>query len=367
MLLAHLFGRPAPRRRHYGDAIDSELFSCSTGPDSPVPRDVTYNHGKGFAASVNLSCSDKQIRTALSVFMPRISSHYETLQVPRDAPSEAIRAAYKTMARRHHPDRNGNSVHSHRMMVTLNAAFEVLDDPVKRAEYDAWIAGHENGWTTRFEKFGNVIALWFSDCGDSIQRGFSFFSAKFHGLSLLLFGPTGRDRQRDIHQTDSPWRVPIRVVLLGSWIFFATREHPTPVSHLSAAPEASAYTRPLTAPNGLAWPVTASYLHGYAVDHDDGRSEVVVDNGKNATEAYVKLVSVEVHRVATVRHIYIPAAELYRCTNVRKGTYLLEYQDLATGVVKQSNPFEVVESESGTTVQHTKLRITLNPTPADAP
>lgn len=63
--------------------------------------------------------------------------HYERLRVSRDAPLEVIRAAYRALASKHHPDRHGQSEGAHFDMALLNGAYEVLSDPMQRAQYDA--------------------------------------------------------------------------------------------------------------------------------------------------------------------------------------------------------------------------------------
>jgi curved DNA-binding protein CbpA len=59
--------------------------------------------------------------------------YYEVLQVHPRAESEVIRAAYRTLARKYHPDLGGDPSR----MIALNDAWDVLGDPVRRAEYDA--------------------------------------------------------------------------------------------------------------------------------------------------------------------------------------------------------------------------------------
>lgn len=75
--------------------------------------------------------------------MARIHTHYDNLKVARDAPPEVIRAAYKTLSQKYHPDRNGNSPQAIRVIQIINSAYEVLSDPVKRREHDEWIARTE--------------------------------------------------------------------------------------------------------------------------------------------------------------------------------------------------------------------------------
>jgi curved DNA-binding protein CbpA len=58
---------------------------------------------------------------------------YEVLQVDRGATHDVIRSAYRTLARKHHPDFGGDS----RLMVAINTAWAVLGDPARRAAFDA--------------------------------------------------------------------------------------------------------------------------------------------------------------------------------------------------------------------------------------
>jgi curved DNA-binding protein CbpA len=58
---------------------------------------------------------------------------YEVLQVHPRAEAEVIRAAYRTLARKYHPDHGGDAAR----MIALNDAWDVLGDPVRRASYDA--------------------------------------------------------------------------------------------------------------------------------------------------------------------------------------------------------------------------------------
>lgn len=66
-------------------------------------------------------------------------THYENLKVSENATIEVIRAAYRVLAQRHHPDVNSTK-DSVRVMQIINEAWTVLSDPVQRAEHDAWIA-----------------------------------------------------------------------------------------------------------------------------------------------------------------------------------------------------------------------------------
>jgi curved DNA-binding protein CbpA len=60
---------------------------------------------------------------------------YEILEVSPRASQDVIHAAYRVLARNIHPDHNA-SFDAASTMRTLNAAYEVLKDPVRRARYD---------------------------------------------------------------------------------------------------------------------------------------------------------------------------------------------------------------------------------------
>lgn len=62
------------------------------------------------------------------------ADHYAVLGVPPDASATEIRAAYRTLARRHHPDRSPTESAA---MAAVNEAYRVLGDPGRRAVYDA--------------------------------------------------------------------------------------------------------------------------------------------------------------------------------------------------------------------------------------
>ncbi|HVK55601.1 MAG TPA: J domain-containing protein [Burkholderiales bacterium] len=62
--------------------------------------------------------------------------YYATLGVSPDAPPEVIRAAYRVLAQKHHPDRHDQSKESEEITVRINEAYRVLSDPVQRAAYD---------------------------------------------------------------------------------------------------------------------------------------------------------------------------------------------------------------------------------------
>jgi DnaJ-class molecular chaperone len=66
---------------------------------------------------------------------------YDTLQVSRHALPWVIRAAYKALSQKHHPDKHPDDLETaHKNMKRLNEAYDVLSDPVRKAAYDEHVA-----------------------------------------------------------------------------------------------------------------------------------------------------------------------------------------------------------------------------------
>jgi preprotein translocase subunit YajC len=63
-------------------------------------------------------------------------SLYDVLEVSPNASKETIKAARKSLSQKYHPDKNSSRDTTQKMQ-EVNAAFEVLVDPVRRASYDA--------------------------------------------------------------------------------------------------------------------------------------------------------------------------------------------------------------------------------------
>ena len=65
---------------------------------------------------------------------------YEVLGVSRGATQEELKAAFRRLASQHHPDKNPDDPKAAVRFKELNAAYQVLSDPQRRAMYDRF--GH---------------------------------------------------------------------------------------------------------------------------------------------------------------------------------------------------------------------------------
>jgi curved DNA-binding protein CbpA len=67
-----------------------------------------------------------------------MTNYYAILHVLPSAEIDVIKAAYKALARKYHPDTfNGDKAYAGRRMQEINDAFAVIGDPEKRMKYDA--------------------------------------------------------------------------------------------------------------------------------------------------------------------------------------------------------------------------------------
>jgi molecular chaperone DnaJ len=100
--------------------------------------------------------------------------YYEMLGVPRGADEAAIKAAYRRMAKEHHPDRKNGCKESEARFKAINEAYDVLKDPQKRAAYDRFGkaafnggGGHDPFGSAGFEGFSDIFSTIFGDFMDT--------------------------------------------------------------------------------------------------------------------------------------------------------------------------------------------------------
>jgi curved DNA-binding protein len=70
--------------------------------------------------------------------MPKVADYYEILGVPRGASEKEIKAAFRKLARQHHPDVNQGDAQAEARFKEISEAHGVLSDPEKRKLYDAF-------------------------------------------------------------------------------------------------------------------------------------------------------------------------------------------------------------------------------------
>lgn len=133
--------------------------------------------------------------------------YYRILGVGKNADEQAIKKAYRTLAREYHPDRNPDNPAAEEKFKEINEAYEVLGDPEARRKYDQLGSNY-----FRYQQMGGDpgaydFSQWFSQGGgqrinpedlEDILGGSGAFSDFF----TQVFGRTGgaQPLRRDTEQ-----------------------------------------------------------------------------------------------------------------------------------------------------------------------
>jgi len=99
--------------------------------------------------------------------------YYELLGVQRGADDAAIKAAYRKLAKEHHPDRKNGCKESEARFKAINEAYDILKDPQKRAAYDRFGkaafqngGGHDPFAEAGFNGFSDIFSTIFGEFMD---------------------------------------------------------------------------------------------------------------------------------------------------------------------------------------------------------
>jgi curved DNA-binding protein len=139
--------------------------------------------------------------------------YYDILGIPADADKQAIKTAYRKMARKYHPDVSSHSSAEEKFK-DANEAYEVLKDTEKRAEYDALrqyaARGHDftppPGWQpespfgdSHHSAFDGDFSEFFSSVfGGRFDGGFNDNNRSSHFDQAQQFQRRGRDVETDL-------------------------------------------------------------------------------------------------------------------------------------------------------------------------
>ncbi|RZT42205.1 DnaJ-like protein [Cupriavidus agavae] len=337
-------------------------------------------------------------------------THYDNLKVSRDAPPEVIRAAYKSLSQKYHPDRHADGEEANRIMRLLNAAYDVLRDPGKRAEHDQWIVAQEkleaDQKLRRAQAQRTAAAAQAHQQRQAAQRQQAQRAApqppppppepEFRTRPAREPRAARPRKPRRFWRETPPQEGPaaplpkygslalyagigaLIVVLLGDWSSDATAGRntaaPEAAQSLSALPSLasiahavtpapareSKYVRPSLTPRGLPWPAQSGYLPGYPVLNDSGLSTLTVDNSSSRSDVLLKLVAVDGNTPLPVRTSFVRSGATFTMDAISPGSYDLRYQSLDTGELFRSERFdltELKEAGGGTSANRNVFRL----------
>ncbi|PQO95666.1 J domain-containing protein [Massilia phosphatilytica] len=309
--------------------------------------------------------------------MAKIHTHYDNLKVSRHAPQEVIRAAYKALSQKYHPDKNPGDERAARIMAIVNTAYNILSDPVRRKEHDEWIASEE--WEVEWLESSHGEDGRERPRGDphweprqvaAPSRWRVLRDPRWWGLMLAAFAGGGA---LAIVLLDPPRMLPSALAWPGkaqpaaanaaSASASASASTPnTPPDPLGSDASADGWARPAgqaeappdikalgvtqlivparapdcdtdlqaqVAPTGDPWPAQSGYIDGYPLGNQGEEMQVLVDNSNNPSPVLVKIYDLD--RRSNVRHAYVLGRAKFLIDKLAAGKYEVRYQNIMIG------------------------------------
>ncbi|VVB75564.1 Chaperone protein DnaJ [Candidatus Tiddalikarchaeum anstoanum] len=180
-------------------------------------------------------------------FKNMAKNYYETLGVGKDSNVDAIKKAYRKLARQYHPDVNKNP-NAEEKFKEINEAFSVLSDPDKRQQYD-------NFGTTNFNAGGGSgpqgFGGGFEGFGGGNFRGFEDMFNEDIFADLFGFGGGRRTRRETREEQGEDLRVDVEVTLKD--VYFGVKKNVEYYNYVSCdvcnGSGARKGSKPVTCPN----------------------------------------------------------------------------------------------------------------------
>lgn len=300
--------------------------------------------------------------------MAKIHTHYDNLKVARAAPPEVIRAAYKALSQKYHPDKNPGDDKAARIMAIINSAYGTLADPQRRKEHDDWIAAEEweSEWVDHADqeaqrkrrqearakggkddkgKAARPLRRWLWWCGMVACFGLGWLAGalipgKLKPLSGLVWGVAAEAGPKP--ELGLPLRAAPAVPKAA--VADSAAAQPSPpeavpadmrimaVSQLTLPPVApvcdGAAPAPF-APNGAPWPRESGYVEGFPLGNKGDDLQLLLDNAANVAPVFIKLYDLE--RRANVRYLFILPHDKLTVEQLAFGKYEVRYQKVDLG------------------------------------
>jgi hypothetical protein len=300
--------------------------------------------------------------------MAKIHTHYDNLKVSRHAPQEVIRAAYKALSQKYHPDKNSGDERAARIMAIVNTAYNILSDPIRRKEHDDWISSEEwevewlestHGDEGRQRPHGE--AHWEPRQVEAPKRWRFLLAPRWWGGMLVFFAA---GVVLTVALLDPPKVLPAALAWAGKPPSSNSANNPpnSPPDPLGADTSNDGWARPAgqadappdikalgvtqlvvparapdcdtdlqsqVSPNGDPWPAQSGYIDSFPVGNQGEEMQILIDNSNNPSPVLVKVYDLD--RRSNVRHAYVLGRAKFLVDKLSAGKYEVRYQNILMG------------------------------------
>ncbi|AOR64264.1 J domain-containing protein [Pectobacterium wasabiae] len=285
-------------------------------------------------------------------------THYDNLKVSKDAPIEVIQAAYRSLAKKYHPDINKDNPDAARIMQIINSSYEILSDPQKRKEHDSWII--KETWRERAEatlkqnaqtKISTPTQKVKNDKNSFITKTidliFSIFSLLRLGFGLCVIGFVAYAIISGIFKTS----VSLTNNKNDNSQIIEPSKQKTFVNSSNIC-NASVKNRK--------WPITPTIFN--QKDRRNGLSSLTLDNTRNNEDIYVRFTFEQDKNTSKfLRDVFIPAGNYAVLEKIPVGIYRVKTQNIKTGCVQISEPITMIERKTTTGIEYSDNSLTFYP------
>ncbi|EMV8630299.1 J domain-containing protein [Escherichia coli] len=285
-------------------------------------------------------------------------THYDNLKVSKDAPIEVIQAAYRSLAKKYHPDINKDNPDAVRIMKIINSSYEILSDPQKRKEHDSWII--KETWRERAEATlkQNAPAPAPAPAQEVkkdkkslitkiIDLIFSMFSLLRLGLGFCVIGFVAYAIISGIYKTSDS----LTDSKNDNTQITAPSKPQNLINNINIC-DSSVQNRK--------WPISSTIFN--QKDRRNGLSSLTLDNTQNNEDIYVRFTFEEDKNTSKfLRDVFIPAGNYAVLEKIPVGTYRIKTQNTKTGCVQISEPITMIERKTTTGIEYSDNSLTFYP------
>jgi curved DNA-binding protein CbpA len=231
-------------------------------------------------------------------------SHYETLNITRDAPDFLIRAAYKSLSQKYHPDVNPENPDANATMAAINYAYQTLSDVQKRKSYDQWL---EKQIVRNTAQFGSSRSTdnSFKVVKEPRQRKRATVRSLLGSLLNFSFLAI-----ISLFVLSDPQVIELRGYVMD---FIKTSMRST-----SAHNDQDEVQLRAEGSTGL--------LKGYRQQTLDGPNVILVSNAKNNYDAEARLVSLQGDKAKILRFFYVKSGETIEIEGLQNSYYEVRFK-----------------------------------------